>query len=101
MEQLALLQELSVYYPEIPWTVHKKEGLRYQFENDFYLYTDGIILYSLLRHLKPKRVIEIGSGFSSAVMLDTNELFLQHRLELTFIEPYAGRLLSLLSEADK
>jgi hypothetical protein len=34
-------------------------------------------------------------------MLDTNERFLQHSLELTFIEPYAGRLLSLLTDIDK
>ena len=31
------------------------------------------MLYSMLRRFKPKRVIEVGSGFSSGAMLDVNE----------------------------
>jgi hypothetical protein len=55
----------------------------------------------MIRFLKPKRIIEIGSGFSSAVMLDTNELFFNNQINLTFIEPYPERLFSLISEKDK
>lgn len=100
-EQIKLIDQLSEYYPEIPFKAKKQGNLRYQFENDFYRYTDGIILYSLMRHIKPKRIIEIGSGFSSAVMLDTNELFFDNCIHLTFIEPYTERLYSLLTEVDK
>ena len=55
----------------------------------------------MIRHLKPKRIIEIGSGFSSAVMLDTNELFFDGCIECTFIEPHPDRLLSVLKNADR
>ena len=85
----------------MPFTAEKKNGLRYYFENGFFSYTDGILLYSLIRFLKPKKIIEIGSGFSSAVMLDTNELFFNNEIDLTFIEPFPERLYSAIKENDK
>jgi hypothetical protein len=36
---------------------------------------------------RPKRIIEVGSGFSSSLMLDTNEAFLDRSVQFTFIEP--------------
>ena len=52
---------------------NKSEKLRYYFWNIFYCYSDAIFLYCIIRHFKPSRIVEIGSGFSSAVMLDTND----------------------------
>jgi predicted O-methyltransferase YrrM len=100
-DQIELINNLSKYYPEIPFKPEKQFGVRYYLDNEFYNYTDGIILYSMIRHLKPERIIEIGSGFSSALMLDTNEMFFDNKIDLCFIEPYTERLLSLMSEADK
>jgi predicted O-methyltransferase YrrM len=99
--QLALLNELAVFYPELPFTPTKSDGLRYYFENPYFGHADALVLYSMLRHYRPRRVIEVGSGFSSAVMLDTNDLFLSGEVRFTFIEPYPDRLLSLLSDHDK
>jgi predicted O-methyltransferase YrrM len=100
-KQIQLLSEFERYYSEIPFKEERQDGVRYQFKNGFYSYTDGIVLYSMMRHYKPKRMIEIGSGFSSAVMLDTNEFFFNKQIDLTFIDPYPERLLSLMSEDDK
>ena len=55
----------------------------------------------MIRHFKPKQIIEIGSGFSSMVMLDTNELFFENQIKCTFIEPYPKRLYSLMKSSDK
>jgi hypothetical protein len=55
----------------------------------------------MIRHLKPRRIIEIGSGFSSCVTLDTNELFLDSSIKTTFIEPNPDLLLSLIKKNDK
>jgi len=99
-EQLALIKEFRNYYSELPFGENKKEGLRYYFNNTYYCHTDAITLYSVIRHYRPKRIIEVGSGFSSAVMLDTKQYFVND-LELTFIEPYPDRLFSLLTEEDK
>ena len=99
--QKKLLEQFAQYYNQMPFKAEKQVTIRYQFENDYYSYTDGIILYSIIRHFKPKRIIEIGSGFSSAVMLDTNELFFKNQIELTFIDPYPQRLFSLMTELDR
>lgn len=100
-EQKELLQRFTEYYEEIPFKSEKQENLRYQFENGSYSYTDGIILYSMIRHFEPQRIIEIGSGYSSAVMLDTNELFFNNQIDLTFIDPYPERLYSQMTKGDK
>jgi predicted O-methyltransferase YrrM len=99
--QLALLEELARFYPAMPFAPAPTPGLRYRFDNESYSYADGIFLYSMLRHLRPRRLIEVGSGFTSALVLDTNERFLDNRVECTFIEPHPDLLLSLLSEDDR
>jgi hypothetical protein len=100
-EQLTLLEEIAHYYKEMPFQPHKVEGLRYYFENPAYLYSDAIILHGMIRHLSPKRIIEVGSGFSSCVTLDTNELFFNNSISTTFIEPYPHLLMSLVKADDK
>ncbi|HEY7057123.1 MAG TPA: class I SAM-dependent methyltransferase [Vicinamibacterales bacterium] len=99
--QLRLLEELAPYYTSVPFTDAATPGLRYRFENESYSYADGIFLFAMLRHLRPQRVIEIGSGFTSALTLDTNERFLDNRTACTFIEPNPELLLSLITEADR
>ena len=100
-EQLALLSELAAYYAEMPFSTAESPDRRYHFDNGYYTYSDAIFLYSMIRHIRPRRIIEIGSGWSSFVMLDTNELFFESRIELTFIEPYADRLRSRLHARDQ
>jgi hypothetical protein len=99
--QLKLLDEFCNYYQEMPFKPHKTNGLRYYFENGAYSYSDAILLYCMIRHLKPKRIIEVGSGFSSCVTLDTNELFFGGSISTTFVEPYPARLMSLVKQQDK
>ena len=100
-EQLALLDRLAGFYPQMPFTRDGSPGYRYRFDNPSYAYADGIFLYSMLRHLNPRRLIEVGSGYTSALTLDTNQHFLGGRMECTFIEPYPDLLLSLLRGDDR
>ena len=100
-QQLELLRQFQPYYAELPFSSGKSESRRYYFENPAYSYSDAIFLYSMIRHFKPKRIIEIGSGYSSCVMLDTNELFFGNEIDITFVEPYPELLLSLIKKTDK
>ncbi len=100
-EQLELLKVFGSYYVDQPFTAQKNNENRYYFENPAYSYSDAIMLHCMLRHLRPRRLVEIGSGFSSCVTLDTNEKFLGRSTELTFVEPYPDLLLSLVREEDK
>ncbi len=98
--QLRLLHRLSAYYAEQPFADHKQEGVRYLFDNPNYSYGEAIILYAMIRHLRPEKIIETGSGYTSCVILDTNERFCDNRVACTFIEPYPQLLYSLLKPGD-
>lgn len=98
--QKEFLQNIEKHYSSIPYRDSKKEGLRYYFDNEYFSYSDAVFLFGMINHVKPKRIIEVGSGFSSALMLDTNSLFFNNGIELNFIEPYPDRLKSLISESE-
>lgn len=100
-EQLRLLNKFKDYYKELPFESHKTDNLRYFFENAFYTYSDAIFLYCMLRYVKPKQIIEVGSGYSSCLILDTNALFFNNSIQCTFIDPFPQRLVSLIHETDK
>lgn len=99
--QLALLHDLAPFAADPPFPAAPKPDFRYHYENPFFTYADAIVLYAMLRHLRPNRVIEVGSGFSSAVMLDTRDRCPEVRPELVFIEPTPDRLFGLLTPADR
>ena len=101
VEQFNLLDQFVAYYDEMPFSSKKGGQLRYYFDNPAYSYSDAILLYCMIRFLKPKRIVEVGSGFSSCVMLDTNELFFNNTIQTTFIEPYPELLRSLVKQMDQ
>jgi len=98
--QLDRAEEFAKNYPDMPFPEQAAPGLRYHLDNQWFSYGDGVVLYSMMRDLKPRRIIEVGSGFSSAAMLDVNDRFFDGKIELTFIEPYPKRLRGVLGGAD-
>ena len=54
--QLQLLRDLSAFRIEFEAA---------DFKNDYFNGLDAAVFYSLIRHLRPRRVIEIGSGYST------------------------------------
>lgn len=78
-DQLALLHDLITYSDEI-------HGLDFDFNNDYFSGLDAAVYYSLIRHLKPQRIIEIGGGYSTRIAnkaVERNE-----QGSLTCIEPH-------------
>lgn len=98
-EQLVLMRKFKDYLP-FNFAKDKQINQRYYFENMWFTFNDAAFLQLMLRHHKPERIIEIGSGFSSAVILDTNEQFFENKMSVTLIEPDPERLQQLLSEDD-
>jgi hypothetical protein len=67
----------------IPW--------QYHLNNSFFGAVDAEILYSMIRYFKPRKMIEIGSGYStflSAQAILKNEEEIGTRAELVVIDPY-------------
>ncbi len=99
--QLSLLESFIPFYDEMPFEANATAGLRYFYENDAYSYSDAILLHCMIRWLEPKRIIEVGSGYSSCMTLDTNDLHFGGAIETTFIEPYPELLETLLRDGDR
>jgi hypothetical protein len=94
--QLKLIGEFTSYYQQLPWQDEKIPELQFYYNNPNFSYGEAVMLYSMIRHLQPKKIIEIGSGYSSCVSMDTNQLFFNNSIQLTFVEPYPELLQSLL-----
>ena len=82
-DQLALLNELVAYREEL-------STLEFNFDNGFFSGFDAAGYYALIRHLKPRRIIEIGGGYST--QLANKALTINGSGALTCIEPYPERL---------
>jgi hypothetical protein len=80
-DQLALINKLAEY---------RNELAHLDLENEYFSGFDAAAYYAIIRHLKPRRVIEIGGGYSTRIArigLDLNGMG-----RLTCIEPYPERL---------
>ena len=99
--QLALLAEFKRLHDEQCWVGPARGAVRYRRDNQSYGIADAILLYCMIRHLRPKRIIEVGCGNSSCIILDTNERFLDNSISCTFVDPYPDRLFSLIRAEDR
>lgn len=95
------IENFKKYYSLLPFTSEKINENRYYYNNVMFGESTGALLFCFMHHLQPKKIIEVGSGFSSALMLDTNNKFFGNTIDLTFIEPYPQRLESLIRKGDK
>jgi hypothetical protein len=75
-------------------------GPRYVTPNTMYGPSDAAVYRGMLDHLRPARIIQVGSGYSTAVALDEAEAAGFSDLEITCIEPFPDRLLGLLTAED-
>lgn len=98
--QFARLERFAGWYAEQPFPEKATEGRRFYLDNPSYGHYDAFMLYGMLREARPKRIIEVGSGFSSAAMLDLNERVLGGAVKFTFIDPDMARLRPLLRAED-
>jgi hypothetical protein len=92
--QLALLEKLAPFVPHIQFPVEQPKGeITYFYKNDQYPALDAEAHFAMLCHLSPKRVIEVGCGFSSLVTAEVNRRFFDNRIHFTCIEPYPRQFL--------
>jgi hypothetical protein len=98
--QQELLADLASIDTSLPWGATQDGANRYWHDNPFFSYGDGLFLYLMLRNLRPRQLVEVGSGFTSALVLDVNERFLGRSMTCTFIDPHPERLQELLRPED-
>ena len=64
----------------------------------FYATCCSLTLLNVIMKNKPKRIIEVGSGFSTAFMADVNRLYFNNDIKISAIEPYPDRLKMLFKD---
>jgi hypothetical protein len=91
--QLAEVRRISPYLVElqdVPFDPPPGPP-RYHWDNDFWRGADALVHYGLLRDLKPRRVVEVGAGWSSLLMAEAlarNRKEGAHPTVVDQIEPY-------------
>lgn len=98
--QVRFIEEMYERYDDFCNILDNQNG-RYIKNNGSFEYMDAFVLFSMLRLLGPEKIIEIGSGYSSALMMDVNELFLDNRTDMTFIEPFPDVLYDRMRSFDR
>jgi hypothetical protein len=99
VEQLDLVRRLLPLATDLPFEDAPGRH-RYHYGNDWFTGADAVWYAALLRDLRPRRVIEIGAGYSSALALDVDELYLGGRTSLTFVDPDPSRLRGIVPPSE-
>jgi len=99
--QLKNLSDL-VYKNELIELNLEKKSLSYEFsiKNTFFGHGDAEIYYQLIRHLRPKNIVEVGSGHSTLIALEAikkNKESDKIKTQITCIEPYENNWLNNLN----
>ena len=92
--QKEFFQILVQHSAGLPFSDEKTDGRRYYYNNTSYAFGDAFGYWGMLGHFRPSRIIEIGSGFTSALALDAIDVLGLNTL-CTFIDPYPDLLLSV------
>ena len=69
--------------------------LTFHTDNDQFGWLDCRALFVLLRAWRPKRFVEVGSGFSTLLVADVNRRFLDGSMRISCIEPFPRAFLRL------
>lgn len=100
--QLELIKKMErIKSPDWSQDKNIKNGNRYFYNNEWFGKGSADALYYMIQILKPKTIIEVGSGYSTAAMLDTNEKSFENKIKIISIEPRPERLKKLLKPNDK
>lgn len=95
------LAKVTPYFKEFNYPMYDDGKSRYYTRNVSYPALDAVVLFSMIRANKPKRIIEVGSGFTSGLMMGINEQYFDNKIDITFIEPYPQLLYERMRKGDK
>lgn len=81
-------------YPRAAVDALDTQGRQWYFlDNDQFSNLDAASLFVMMCEIRPKRVVEVGSGFSSLLMADVRRRFLESETVIQCIEPYPREFL--------
>ena len=97
---IALWSRLLPHVSSHPFADTKAAGARYAFVNPAFQWPDALILHAMIREFRPARLLEIGSGWSSACAVDTIVRYLPGACDITMADPYPDLAQDLVGAYD-
>jgi len=92
---------IKSYFKEFDYPENDDGNCRFYSKNVSLSKLDSLVIFSMIRKHKPKKIIEIGSGFSSGLMMEVNEKYFGNKIDITFIEPYPELLYQRMRKGDR
>jgi predicted O-methyltransferase YrrM len=93
-QQLSLIEKLLPFTSDLDFTNEAPEtGQRYFYSNDQFPALDAEFLFLMLRHFRPARFIEVGSGYSTLVTAEVNRRYFDLQMQFDCVEPYPRQFL--------
>jgi predicted O-methyltransferase YrrM len=100
-EQLVLLDKFNFNDELLNFSISKKKDCEFFYNNDTFSSGDAEFLYNIIRNFKPRKIIEIGCGFSTLMIRnaieknerENNKYYCQH----ICIEPFEQQWLEKMN----
>lgn len=99
-QMIAFWREHTELLAQCSFPQFKMQNVRYYWDNKIFPASDAAILRAIILRSRPSRIIEIGSGFSTACMLDALDEIPSIQCKVICIEPHPQRLFGLLKQSD-
>ena len=96
-KQLENLTEFENLSNKLKFSFDKTQEDLYYLNNIWFHPYDAYVLSGIINKYKPSKIIEIGSGFSTGLMLDINRKNFNNQIKITCIEPNPERLKEVIS----
>jgi hypothetical protein len=100
-EQLRMLRKLSAIAQGVTFPNEKRAETRFSLDNPSFCEGDALILHAMLRYLRPRRYLEVGSGWTTALALDVTDQWLEGSMRVSCIEPYPYALRQIIRPLDQ
>jgi len=98
--QLRLLGWLGEHGSRFPFQTTPEPDWRFITANGHFGQADAALFFSMLLEYKPAHLVEIGCGFSSLLIMDVNDHFLDQSMQVSFFDPRPDAILAMLTPLD-
>ena len=100
-KQLELLRDIAPLVSGLRLLDGPAPGRRYYADNGSFAPGDALLLAGMMLWARPTRILEIGAGFSTALMLDVMDERLPGCVSLQAVDPEPARVRALLLPGDE
>ena len=96
--QLNLLTKICKYCDELSDIAAHSDADRFHWGNPAFGPYDACVYYCLIRHLRPRRIVEVGSGYSTLIALKATQK--NGGVRVTCVEPHPAEFLRALEPVE-